>query len=628
MITRRALRVAALGALITVLAGCDAAAVRNDILHQAPAIKAKVDAGDVPASSARIASPANIYIPVTRIKTLQQDWLQSVPVRLKFNRPTSLTQIVKSLAADGINITSDMPLDGYSYAGTVNTTTADAALQQILGAVGLDYQVDQVRHLVTITPMASRTWYINLGDRRSEYQSQALDNVSSGNSGGGQGGQGGRGGQNSGSTGAGGIGSSGGGGGIGGIGAGSGIAGASGGNQGGGSNGNSTNGNGSGGGGNSVTVSDQFWSSLRTELNARLTVLVPRAIADTRRDGAGSSVSVPPIDGMQQTVIQPLGNDAATGGYVPQKVGSYSVNPTTGAITVQAPHWVLTSLNAYFQRVKMMYDTDITFTGELVTLTTSNKHSEGLDIASFGRFASGRFNAIVSNNALGGVTVSLPTTGGSNIPTVTAGSQSIGGALLGIASKADGLQIFNAYLQELGNVSVTQRPIVTTTSGVPGQFSKQDTVYYNLVSQQAASGGVGSAVQATNNTLATQTFGVDLRILPRYDVATGLIRAQINLVDIIRAGSQTIQQTISVGGGSQSIPQTIPLATQLKYSGEALLHDGDLIIVGGQSEDTLQADENGLPGGSHPIGGIFGTANSTRSNGIYYFALRVQVHQR
>jgi hypothetical protein len=77
----------------------------------------------------------------------------------------------------------------------------------------------------------------------------------------------------------------------------------------------------------------------------------------------------------------------------------------------------------------------------------------------------------------------------------------------------------------------------------------------------------------------------------------------------------------------QSVTQSIPLPRELKLGGEVLLRDGDLIIVGGQTEDSLQTNENGVPGPDGPIGGVLGTKRSTRSGGTYYFALKVTIRE-
>ena len=210
---------------------------------------------------------------------------------------------------------------------------------------------------------------------------------------------------------------------------------------------------------------------------------------------------------------------------------------------------------------------------------------------------------------------------------MTAASKSVGGALIGIASPADSLQVFNAWLSEVGRVSVVQEPVITTTSGVPGEFSKKDTTYFNLVSQETSS-STSTSSTATQNTLQSKSFGTQLTINPRYDYSSGLIRAQIALNHVLPKGSLEINQTINVGDSFRTVPTTIPLDTTLAYSGEAILRDGDLIVVGGQNEQSRSLNENGLPGNKGTISGIFGSKNAVRDETTYFFALRVSIKAR
>jgi len=174
-----------------------------------------------------------------------------------------------------------------------------------------------------------------------------------------------------------------------------------------------------------------------------------------------------------------------------------------------------------------------------------------------------------------------------------------------------------------------QKPMITTTSGVPGVFSKKLITYYNTVSQQAAAGGTGSAATATTNILNQVELGTDLRINPRIDIASGLVRAQISLNQAIQSGSLTIQQTVNNGVSVSSIPTTIPLITKQNVSAEVLLRDGDLVILGGQQEENLQTNSNGLPGDEGPVsGGVLGVRNATSDIQTYYFAMRVSVKKR
>lgn len=311
-----------------------------------------------------------------------------------------------------------------------------------------------------------------------------------------------------------------------------------------------------------------------------------------------------------------------------RQVGQFSVNPETGSVTVQAPSYILNELDQYFKRVQEMYNTDITFSGEVILVTTNKDDSEGVDLNAFAQFASGRLGFVVSNNALGGLTLS---TGPGQLPNVNVQNQPVGGALAGVTynNGRNALQVFNAFLAERGNVSVVQRPLITTTSGVPGIFSKRFTDFYNTISQEAAAGETGGAVAATRNVLVPVDFGTELRINPRIDVATGLIRAQLTLNQALQSGSRTVQQTITSPTGPVGIPTVIPIVTRQNLSGEVLLRDGDLVVVGGQSEDSGQTTASGLPGAEGPIGaGILGVKQTFQSKQTYYFALRVSVNKR
>lgn len=553
-------------------------------------------------------------------------WLKSIHVGIDAARPISLTQAVAQLAAKGVNISSDLPLDGVMFSGTINQTDAESALRQLLGSTGLDYRVDDIRKLVIIKPLASRTWYLNLGNRRSSYASSgamdagggAQSNSTSTSSSSSQPSTGGASGVSSGqSTGASGQSSSG---------------------QGQTSAPQSSSSAGAAGTG--VSSSEDFWAALATELGNRLTVLVPATMGKkSSLDMQQSQAFVPALQAMQGMPVQQAFNQIppvngmqgiqsnADAGqiYTKKQIGAYSLNPETGAISVQAPHWVLSDLDIYLKRVQQMYNTDLTFVGELVLVSNTDAQSEGFDIQSFAKFVGGRYGALISNSPLGGVTVNFPN---GSIPSVNAGSQTVGGALLGVQSAKDGLQIFNSYLAQMGKFAIKQRPVITTTSGVPGQFSTLTPMYYNTVSQTAAAGNTGAATQATTNTLSQKNFGTTLKVYPRFDMATGLVRAQISVANVIFAGNQSVQQLVSAGNGVQAVTQTIPLEKFFNVSGEALLRDGDLIIVGGQAETTLQSAENGLPIGETPVGGIFGTKTSTNAGGTYYFALQVSVKKR
>lgn len=542
-------------------------------------------------------------------------WLTSKRVRLVNDkrRPLSLTEVVRMFFEQGINISSSIPLDSYTYAGLgVQDMDAETALNSILGAVGLDYELDDIGRTVLIRPMAARSWKINLGDRKTSFSAQSGALALSTPAAAGGGAQPGSGGAGMGLASAGNSGTGS---------AGSPGAGSAG--DGGQSGAGSSGGGGDAGGSASIHSNDDFWASLKNELKDRMEVLLPgvASSADALPNPAGPMVPAP----------LPLARPAASSSagqvadfYVKKRIGTFSVNPVTGYVTVQAPRWLLNDLDKYIRRIQEENSYRITFVGEMVLVTSNDNSSEGLDISSFGRFANSRYGVAVSNNALGGVTVNFADSGG--LSSISTGGQPVAGTLLGVRSALDGLQVFNAYLQNYGSVNIVQRPILVTSNGVPGHFSRTSRKYFVQYSQVAAAGTTGAAAVGTQNQLLPFDFGTTLTINAHYDSEAQLIRAGISLDQVVQAGTQVISQQVSSGNATQSVGQEIPLPATFKYRGEVPLRDGDLIVIGGQSEDQTNSSDGGVTGLKNgPLSGVFGQKSLSKQAGTYYFALRVKL---
>lgn len=561
------------------------------------------------------------------------DWLRQQTINVDFAKPTPLTAVVASLAAQGINISSSFPLETYTFAGRLTRADGETALRAIMAAVGLDYSLDDARKLVTIKTMRSETYFLNLRNRRAAFATNGAAGGGATSSTGGQS----NGGMGQGMSSGGSSGASSGSGGTSGQ-SGNGGAqngGSSAAQNGSGSSGALSNGQGNGVQGNGISVGDDIWSSIDAELSRRLQVMVPAPRASSVQTNMAAmpmgmpSASVMPQQAFVPQSIVPQPATAAAGAgdlFVKKTVGHYALNPETGAITVQAPSWILSDLKSYFDRVQEMYNAVITFKGRVFLVTSSNADSEGIDLTAFVDWA-GKYGLILSNNALGGVTVSLPSTGES-LPSVTA--PNVNGPLAGLRVQGakSALQVFNAFLSERGSVSVMQNPLVSTTSGTPGKFEHFTRDTYNTVSQTAAAGGTGSAAVGTSNTVNEYRTGVKLEVSPSLDVGTGLVRSPLSFEQIVKARDKTVQQTITVGNNALQVNTIIPVLTYQAASGEVLVRDGDLIIVGGQTETATDTNATGLPGQDGPLVGLFGSRKTGRVTSTTYFALQVEITKR
>lgn len=561
----------------------------------------------------RVTSKSTPLLPVSVKAANYAPWLSAKKITLKQRNTVNLQELLKEFGKEGVNIVSDLPLDRYYYSGHgLVDTDAETALRVVLGGAGLDYSVDSDRKLITVKPLSSKTWFLNIGNRKTSYaagqnstggssSSTTTSTATTTTTG------------TSGTTTPTGITSS--------------AAGAT----------------------TYVSSQDDFWTSLKQELDSRLKPLIPDAKMSQSGGMIGSPVPPPlPATGGQQASLGMGMNTPSVESiaYATKQIGVYSVNPETGAVAVQAPHWVLNELDSYFKRIQDMYNTDLTFEGEIITLTTENTQTEGFDLAAFSTSIKDTYGSTVgiTNNALGGITVSGLTglTPGSAVNTgintllpglgsrLTSKTSGMGFNFLRSSNgRLDGIQMLNSYLSNLGQVNVVQKPIISTTMGTPGDFRRTIIQYYNTVTQQAASGGTGSAAVGTQNQLVPIELGTILRINPRVDIGTGLIRANISLEQVTLAGTQNVAQSLTAGDTVQQVTTPVPILSKIAYSGETLLKDGDVIIMGGQVEDNGQKVRDGMTGlMDGPLGGIFGKNTLTKKRDVFYFALKVRAVQR
>jgi hypothetical protein len=612
------------------LTGCGGVAgVRQDIETQVPKTMQAFDIqAQAPEAKSRVQDMPGLMIPVKKVVLPKEGsgWLHAKHFDY-YNAavPTPISAFVAALAAKGVNVVSDLPLDGYTYTGSITSTDAESALRIVLGSAGLDYVVDEQRQIVSITPLPSKTWTLNIGKRKSSFvtgqnagsgqYASASSNTSSGQNG--TGSSTGSSNQSvsgtqSNTTGQGSTGQTG--------------------QTGSGTTGSST-GSSSNSGSNGVTNDDDFWSEFNIEMAKRMKVPLPKPTARSlaRSDAAGAFPSA--IPGMQfapgAAPAAPVNAGVSSGDqlgtndlYEMTKIGDYSLNPVTGAVRVQAPHWLLAEIDAYIREIQDMYDAVISYEGQLVLVNQTVDNSEGLDLQSFATWASGRYGAVLSNSALGGVSVNFSQ---GKIPAVSAPNQTIAGPLFGIVSAKDGLSAFNDYMKGTGNFTVKQRVKVQTSSGVPGSMSTMEPYPYQVVSQNAVVGNVGAAAQATNYTIQYMNFGTVMRVSPRYDLHTGKVRALVEVHNSIHSGDKSFPQTISVGSTTQTQTETIPLGKDMDISSETQMRSGDLVVLGGQTTETLQTTESGLPTADAPMGGVFGTKQSNITKGTYYFLLQMHV---
>ena len=525
-----------------------------------------------------------------RVALQKHRWLKDKRISLAVSKSgdgVTAQSLAVMLKENGIEIMSSLPLDGYRYNGFgVKNVDGETALRMLFSPMGLDYDINDDNQYVVITPNRAKTFYLKFGERKSTYESGSI----SGNVGGG---------------------------------------GSSGGGEGGASVGGVETGLETGEG--KINIESDFWRSLEKELDSLLTQCIPTA-------SAVSSASLPPLPlemggsgimAMQQQMPQQMMGAAAgaasTSLCADQKIGNFSLNPSTGAITVQAPHWILDSVGKYLDNVKTDNAVTLVYEGMLISVTTSREKSEGIDLQGFLSFANGELGMSIANNALGGVTVSPS-------GNVTVGGNAVADTILGVQKlRGNPAQAFLAYLEANSDFSIKQKPRVAVTNGMPGEFGQYDTLYYTQISQNTTGGdSTASGVVATQNQLIPFKVGSLIRIVPYYDNETGFVRSPITFTQSIQTGTYETTQYVTAGNTTTPIPSIIPLIRDSNYSGEVLMKDGDMLIIGGQVSETNESTGSGLPGYNakgNIISGIMGQKRHKDQVSTYYLALTLRVNK-
>lgn len=262
------------------------------------------------------------------------------------------------------------------------------------------------------------------------------------------------------------------------------------------------------------------------------------------------------------------------------------------------------------------------FEGRLVVLDTTKEENRGLDISALSDVGDD-LRVTAGNSSVGGVNISPSDFGELTSAAPNAVAQSvIGGAY---ESGDTLLQGFIGYMDNYGDVRTIQKPFMSTSSGVPVNFSQFDRTYVNLVQEDTTINQNVAQTSRTNNLVPFQ-FGTSLRLNPNYDSKRDVVRTQISLTQTLRAGTQTINQVVSDGEGTQVIDTDIPLDRRITYQGETIMEDGALVVIGGQTIKDYRSNESGITGlKDSAAGGLFGTSDTTNKESTYYFLLSMKI---
>ncbi|WP_045391763.1 hypothetical protein [Vibrio rotiferianus] len=502
------------------------------------------------------------------------DWLKSKKVRLSMKenaRMIPLKAILMQITEQGVNISTTLPIENYSYQGypIAKGTDAYTALQILTEAVGLDFKVidNGVSRFVQIQEMGTSEFSLVVPDVKVAME------VISGKSGGEESSSSGDEGENSSDI-----------------------------------SGNTSV-------DNKVVYVNEFWDKLQQELEKQLTILVPETSNSNSQQVGALPVAISGEFGFSQ-----VNQSREFAGYKEVKVGKISVNSVTGNITITAPKNIRDRVTRYLTNVDKAINTGIQATARVVTVTRSNRETAGLDVNALLDIGDS-YGVVFGNDTLGNLVISDPAKGLS-----ISASNAISSTLLGITKNDGKFSAFIDYMDTQGDTKTLSDITVLARSGRTGTISQvTNDPRINSSSQSSISDG-GTTTGGTTNSISNDETGVLVNITPSYDPKRGVVHSLLNIKLILDAGEKVESEPLNSGSEIQIIERTLKKTDVLELQAETVSKNGELIIAGGITTQKVQEGESGLRYLKDSfLGGLFGKAKREIQYTDYYILIETRV---
>lgn len=504
------------------------------------------------------------------------EWLKSKKVSLNLNQKSGIVpikEVLKQLTAEGVNISTTVPIDSYSYQGypIAKGTDAYTALQILTEAVGLDFKVinNGVSRFVQIQEMGTTEYSLVVPDVKAAMEvvsgKKEGDESSSSNS----------------------------------EGEGESLA-------------NSTSVD------NKVVYVNEFWDTLQKELEKQLTILVP----DQNSISAAQSPVVPMAIASSQEFGYPMAAPSTSNfsGYKEVTVGKISINSVTGNITITAPKNIRDRVVNYLSKIDKAINTRIQANVRVISVNRSDSETAGIDIAALIDVGSD-YGLMLGNDTLGNLVITDPSKGFN-----VSASNALTSSLLGISKKDGTFSAFIDYMKSKGNTKSLSEVTTSVRSGRTVTMSRtSNEPRINSSSQNSTTDG-GTTTGGTTNSITNTETGVTTTITPVYDQKRGVVHSLVSIKLILDAGETIQAEPLSTGNDIEIIERKLKNTDVIDLQTETLSKDGELIIAGGFTTQKVQESESGLKGLKDTIfGGLFGKARRDIEYTDYYIVVETRV---
>ncbi|MGR2997574.1 hypothetical protein ABMY12_20765 [Vibrio vulnificus] len=499
------------------------------------------------------------------------DWLKSKKLALSISDKAGLLpikEILKQLVSEGVNISTTLPIDSYYYQGypIAKGTDAYTALQILTEAVGLDFQVvdNGISRFVQIQEMGTSEYSLVVPDVKvaMEVVSGKKEDAESSS-------------DNSKDT----------------------------------SSDLSSNTTVD----NKTVYVNEFWDTLRTELESRLTVMVPDS------SSASGEPSVMPV-GVSEYGYNLNHNSADFSGYKEVKVGKITINSVTGNIAITAPKNIRNRITQYLTSVDQAINTGIQVTAKIVTVTRSDRETAGIDVNALIDIGDS-YGLAFGNDTLGNLVITDPTKGLS-----ISATDALTNSLFGITKNDGKFSAFLDYMKLQGETKALSDVTTSVRSGRSAVLSKvSNEPRINSSSQSSTTDG-GTTTGGTTNSITNEETGILTTITPVYDPKRGVVHSLLSVKVILDAGESVQAEPLISGDEIQIIERTLKNTDVIDLQTETLSKNGELIIAGGITTQKVNEQEGGMRWLKDTfVGGLFGKASRDIQYTDYYILIETRV---
>lgn len=270
---------------------------------------------------------------------------------------------------------------------------------------------------------------------------------------------------------------------------------------------------------------------------------------------------------------------------LPGEGSSFSVNRSTGLVTVTSTPAVINRVADYVSTINKRLSEQVALSVKVYSLTLDSKEEFDLDVNGLFNKA-GKYGLAMGTAGSGGV---VPPVGG-------LGGPGLGWALLDTNSKWNGSNALVNALSEKGDISVVTTASVTTVSGVPVPLQVGEERDY--VKQVDVTQGTDGAQPTASITPGTVSTGFSLQINPRVERnGDVLVQYGINISEL--TGSEDGFESYETMGSKVQLRRI----SQRNFIQQARIPHNNTLVLAGFEQVRNESKKRGL--GKNPLP-IFG----------------------